>query len=243
MGREHTLDKLQRVFFEGAGESSLTSVQLTQLRRYRAAFSIWLDKPILSDSNIRDFLIKEHGVSKQQAYTDIHNLKYLLGNVTNAGKEWQRYKADQLISEAVSLLDPKEVEREVSVSKPKKKKKVVGFGMSDIVEEDKPDAEIKKIWVQPSKTDVLVAEAKIKAAKALVDIHKLKMDEAEQIPWDDIIPHDWEATDDPTVIGLKPIPNIREKIKKLKKKYGQDIEIVDTDYEDLSNEEEKEDIF
>jgi len=240
MGREHTLDKIQRVFFEGAEESILTPVQQQQIKRYRAAFSVWLDKPILSDTQVVKFLQAEHDVSKQQAYTDIRYIKVLLGNVKNAGKEWQRYKADQLVSDAVALLEPREVEKEVE--KPKKKGKVVGFTAID-PDEEEDITEKKTFTINPSKTDVLIAEAKIKAAKALVAIHKLDKDEGEPMPWEDIVPHDWEATSDPSVIGLKPIANIEEKIKKLKKKYSQDIEIVDTNYEDITTEGQETDLL
>lgn len=42
--------------------------------------------------------------------------------------------------------------------------------------------------------------------------------------YDDIIPHQIEPTDDPSVIGIKPMKNLREEIKKLKRKFGTDIE-------------------
>ena len=197
-GKEHTLDKIQRVFFNGEEEATLTPLQQKQMKRYKAAFSVWLDKPILSDVQIRNYLKKEFGISTQQAYNDIHNIKYLLGNINHAGKEWQRYKADQLISEAIAVLEP---------------------------EEGRPPVD---------KYDIMIAETKLKAAKVLVAVHKLNKDEGEEVPWDDIIPHDWEPTSDPSVIGLKPVKNIREKIKKLKKKYNQDIDIIDTDYEEIT---------
>ncbi len=233
MGREHTLDKIQRVFFEGASESTLTPIQQEQIRRYRAAFSVWLDKPIMSDSHIRDFLMREFGVGRTQAYSDINNLKYLLGNIRNAGKEWQRYKADQLVSDAIAMLEPREIEEEVPVKKPKKK--VAGF-MAVVEEDDHPATELKKKTIYPGKTDVLIAEAKIKAAKALVSIHKLNKDEGEQMPWDEIIPQGWEATTDPSVMGIKSIPNVQDRIEKLKKKYNQDIEIEDAEFTDVSEQ-------
>ena len=42
--------------------------------------------------------------------------------------------------------------------------------------------------------------------------------------YDDIIPHQIEPTDDPSVIGIKPVKNLREEIRKLKRKFGTDIE-------------------
>ena len=44
-----------------------------------------------------------------------------------------------------------------------------------------------------------------------------------------------EPTDDPTVIGIKPVKDLRGKIQKLKKKLGADI--IDADFIELKDEE------
>lgn len=56
--------------------------------------------------------------------------------------------------------------------------------------------------------------------------------------FDDIIPHQIEPTDDPTVIGIAPIKDLRGSIRRLKKKLGADIQ--DADFIELhDNGEEK----
>ena len=76
--------------------------------------------------------------------------------------------------------------------------------------------------------EVKQAEAMIRAGQALVKVNKLDKDEAENIPWEDIIPLNLEPTTDVSVIGRKPIPNLKEVQQKLRKKYGliEDAEIV-----------------
>lgn len=59
----------------------------------------------------------------------------------------------------------------------------------------------------------------VAAADKYAKYNKLDKEDAFKIPWDEIIPQPFEPTSDPTVIGIKPIPNIREKIRKLKEKY------------------------
>ncbi len=73
------------------------------------------------------------------------------------------------------------------------------------------------------------AEAMIRAGQALVKVNKLDKDEAENIPWEDIIPLDLEPSTDVSVIGRKPIKNLKELQLKLRKKYGliEDAEIVE----------------
>lgn len=76
------------------------------------------------------------------------------------------------------------------------------------------------------------------AAGLYAKYNKIDQDEAVKIPYEDIVPQTFEPTSDPTVIGIKPIPNIREKIAGMKRKYmadiAEDITFEETDF----NEEE-----
>lgn len=79
------------------------------------------------------------------------------------------------------------------------------------------------------------AMAMIRAGEALVKVNKLDKDESENIPWDDIIPLSLEPTTDISVIGRKPIPNLKEVQLKLRKKYGL---IEDVDFTDITEKED-----
>ena len=77
------------------------------------------------------------------------------------------------------------------------------------------------------------------AEKANADYAKYnRVGEIDEIPvnYDDITPRIIEPTDDPTVIGLKPVKDLRGKIAKLKKKFGADIE--DAEFVEIKDEEE-----
>ncbi len=54
--------------------------------------------------------------------------------------------------------------------------------------------------------------------------------------YDDIIPHQIEPTDDPTVIGIAPIKDLRGSIRRLKKKLGADIQ--DAEFIELNDDGE-----
>lgn len=81
------------------------------------------------------------------------------------------------------------------------------------------------------------AMAMIRAGEALVKVNKLDKDESENIPWDDIIPLSLEPTTDISVIGRKPIPNLKEVQMKLRKKYGL---VEDVDFADVTEKEDAE---
>lgn len=65
--------------------------------RYRAAFTKWLSEPHLRDVQMIHYLITEFDLSERQAYRDLPMVKSLIGNVTIAGKEFQRHRANEMI--------------------------------------------------------------------------------------------------------------------------------------------------
>lgn len=68
--------------------------------------------------------------------------------------------------------------------------------------------------------------------------------DAEPLPFDEIVPQPFEPTDDPTPLGIKKDPNIREKKNKMLEKYHAEIEIVDVPYEEMiKDDSEEEDIL
>lgn len=56
---------------------------------------------------------------------------------------------------------------------------------------------------------------------------QLDKEDVLEFPWEDIIPDVIEPSSDPTLIGIKPVANIQQKIAALKKKYEAEIEDVD----------------
>jgi len=87
------------------------------------------------------------------------------------------------------------------------------------------------------------------AAGNYAKYNKIDQEDVLKIPYEDIVPQPFEPTSDPTVIGIKPIPNIREKIGAMKKKYmndiAEDITYEETDFnaEEYFNAVSEEDIL
>jgi len=73
--------------------------------------------------------------------------------------------------------------------------------------------------------------AQTMAADKYAKYNQLDKEDALEYPWEDIIPQNYEPSSDPTLLGIKPIANIQEKIAALKKKYNADIE--DVDFEEI----------
>jgi len=77
----------------------------------------------------------------------------------------------------------------------------------------------------------------VAAADKYAKYNQLDKEDAYKIPWDEIVPQRFEPTSDPTVIGIKAVVNIKEKIEAMKNKYIQDI-AEDIEYEDVDFDED-----
>ncbi len=89
-------------------------------------------------------------------------------------------------------------------------------------------------------------KAMVMAADKKGKYNMLDKPDAEPLPFDEIVPQPFEPTDDPTPLGIKKDPNIRDKKRKMLEKYMNEIEIVDVAYEEIIRNEDsdrEEDLF
>lgn len=71
-----------------------------------------------------------------------------------------------------------------------------------------------------------------RAATSFAKHTKIAEEESRDIPIDLLLPQPFLATDDPSVLGIKAVPNIRERQKKLLEKYLKETaDIEDVEYE------------
>ena len=200
--KDTLLEKINIYLFAPQSETLLVFDKDEQdvVLRYRAAFTKWLEEPMLRDKDMLHYLRNMFGISETQAYRDLPRIKALLGNVPVAQKEFQRHRATEMI--------------------------LKGYDLASTAE---------------SNLEVKQAMAMIRAAEALVKVHKLDKEEMERIPWEDIIPLELEPTTDISVIGRKRIENLEELQRKLRQKYGS--EPVDIPFTDVTDDGETKDIF
>jgi hypothetical protein len=77
-----------------------------------------------------------------------------------------------------------------------------------------------------------------KAASSYAKYNRVDLEDEQAVPYDLIVVQPFTATDDPTVLGIKPIPHINERIHALLKKYqAENIDIEDIEYEEADIEE------
>ena len=78
-----------------------------------------------------------------------------------------------------------------------------------------------------------------KAASSYAKYNRIDLEDEQAVPYEMIVVQPFTATSDPTVLGIKPIPNINDKIKAMLNKYRTEtIDIEDITYEEADLEEE-----
>lgn len=77
-----------------------------------------------------------------------------------------------------------------------------------------------------------------RAAASYAKYNRVDLEDEQTLPLHLILVQPFTATDDPTVLGIKPIPNLQEKIDGMIEKYrAETIDIDDVDYEEVDLEE------
>ena len=72
------------------------------------------------------------------------------------------------------------------------------------------------------------------AAANYAKYNRVDLEDEMSMPYEDIVPQPFCPTLDPTVLGIKPIPNVYEHIARLEREFTRDIE--DVEYEDADTE-------
>ena len=77
-----------------------------------------------------------------------------------------------------------------------------------------------------------------KAASSYAKYNRVDLEDEQAVPYDLIVVQPFTATDDPSVLGIKPIPHINERIQELLHKYqAENIDIEDVEFEEADLEE------
>lgn len=161
-----------------------TSVE--RLLRIRAMYNWFISNPDSKDKEFVDESIYLYGVSKTLAYDDLRVIKSVLPHITQASRDYHRWKYNEMILETYQMA---------------KKRK-----------------------------DTKTME---RAATSYAKFNNVNVEDEQSVPYDLIVVQPFTATQDPTVLGIKPIPNIDKKITELIAKYrAESIDIDDIEFEE-----------
>ena len=79
-----------------------------------------------------------------------------------------------------------------------------------------------------------------RAAASYAKYNRVDLEDEQLIPYEDIVVQPFTATNDPSVLGIKPIKDIETRIKEMIDKYRKEtIDIEDVEYEEADLEEQE----
>lgn len=161
-------------------------VSVERVLRLRAMYNWFISNPESKDKEFVDECLSRYGVSKTLAYDDLRIIKSVLPHITQASRDYHRWKYNEMILETYQMA---------------KKRK-----------------------------DTKTME---RAATSYAKFNNVNVEDEQSVPYDLIVVQPFTATQDPSVLGIKPIPNIEKKISDLIAKYrAESMDIDDIDYEE-----------
>lgn len=161
-------------------------VSVERVLRLRVMYNWFISNPESKDKEFVDECLSRYGVSKTLAYDDLRVIKSVLPHITQASRDYHRWKYNEMILETYQMA---------------KKRK-----------------------------DTKTME---RAATSYAKFNNVNVEDEQSVPYDLIVVQPFTATQDPSVLGIKPIPNIEKKISDLIAKYrAESMDIDDIDYEE-----------
>ncbi len=162
------------------------AASVERVLRLRELYNWVISNPDCKDKEFVDVAIGRFGISKTLAYDDLKIIKSVLPNITQASRDYHRWKYNEMILETYQMA---------------KKRK-----------------------------DTKTME---RAATSYAKFNNVNVEDEQSVPYDMIVVQPFTATDDPTVLGIKPIPNIEKVISDMIEKYR--AESLDIDDIELTN--------
>lgn len=161
-------------------------VSVERVLRLRGMYNWFISNPESKDKEFVDECLSRYGVSKTLAYDDLRVIKSVLPHITQASRDYHRWKYNEMILETYQMA---------------KKRK-----------------------------DTKTME---RAATSYAKFNNVNAEDEQSVPYDLIVVQPFTATQDPSVLGIKPIPNIEQKISALIEKYRKEsMDIDDIEYEE-----------
>ena len=164
----------------------LPAASVERVLRLRELYNWVISNPDCKDKEFVDVAIGRFGISKTLAYDDLKIIKSVLPNITQASRDYHRWKYNEMILETYQMA---------------KKRK-----------------------------DTKTME---RAATSYAKFNNVNVEDEQSVPYDMIVVQPFTATSDPSVLGIKPIPNIEKVIADMIEKYrAESLDIDDIEYED-----------
>lgn len=111
--------------------------------RLRDLYNFWLNYPSKKDREIVQELINRYGIQRSAAYEDVSLIRYLLGDLNKAGKDFHLWKFNNMITKAYEMAERRKDPRSMVAAADKYGK------YNKLDKEDALDHGFDRIQIQP----------------------------------------------------------------------------------------------
>lgn len=117
--RDENLELIERHMFGPVEQQKkeLTESQKQLLLEVTDCYNLQLQKPMLSRSALRNYLVGKYHCSKIQAYKIIQYAAVILGNVQPSHKNWVRQRIEYLSEQAYAAVEAKDYKRSEALTR------------------------------------------------------------------------------------------------------------------------------
>lgn len=96
---------MNHLFSGGEDKKTLSTTDARLIERVETCYTTWLDKPMMSEQSMRNFLMSRFGISSQTAINVVNYTIMALGNVNSAAKTFVKKKIDFILSKAYAAAE------------------------------------------------------------------------------------------------------------------------------------------
>lgn len=172
-------------------ENNIPEIIQQRLLRLRDMYNYWLQYPRIREQEIVLELQKRYQIQKSAAYEDVRIIKYLLGDLNKATKDYHRYRFIQRNEES--------------------------YEMAKRMKDAKAMAACDNYYAKYMQLD---------------------KEDAKDLGYDKIVIQPFQPSTDPTILGIRPIPNIRQRIAdKIKQYMNEDIQDIQFEVADFNEDD------
>lgn len=108
MPKKNTLQYCEKYLFSDIDimeKDNVPAAIVNRIIRIRDVYTQWLQSPSKSDRDFVNYLKSNYNLSDSICYDDIHIIKFLLGNINKASKEFHRWKVNAMIERSYAIAE------------------------------------------------------------------------------------------------------------------------------------------
>jgi len=102
---------LTHLFATSDNKTALSESDRRLIERVETCYTTWLENPMMSEIQMRDFLMERFGIDRRMALDILNYTTMSLGNVNTAAKNFVKKKIDFILSKAYEYAEKGEIKQ------------------------------------------------------------------------------------------------------------------------------------